>query len=109
MRLQAVVDTAAQVTLVSEDFYKSLDPAPPIHREVVMNTAGKGMQMNGFICWPFPSSPGDTVLSRHLCGPNRGRYVIRLRLFRVEWGVSASLATYIRRGNTHELGEQVVP
>ena len=29
MQLQAVVDTAAQVTLVSE-FYKSLDPAPPI-------------------------------------------------------------------------------
>jgi hypothetical protein len=28
MQLQAVVDTAAQVTLVSEEFYKSLDPAP---------------------------------------------------------------------------------
>lgn len=51
MRLQAVVDTAAHVTLVSEEFYKSLDPAPPIHREVV--TAGKGMQMNGFIAGPF--------------------------------------------------------
>ena len=43
MQLQAVVDTAAQVTLVSEEFYKSLDPAPPIRKEVVMNTAGKGM------------------------------------------------------------------
>jgi hypothetical protein len=32
---------------VSEEFYKSLDPAPPIRKEVVMNTAGKGMQMNG--------------------------------------------------------------
>jgi hypothetical protein len=30
MQLQAVVDTAAQVTLVSEEFYKSLDPVPPI-------------------------------------------------------------------------------
>jgi hypothetical protein len=30
MQLQAVVDTAAQVTLVSEEFYKSLDPAPTI-------------------------------------------------------------------------------
>jgi hypothetical protein len=38
MQLQAVVDTAAQVTLVSEEFYKSLDPAPPIRKEVVMNT-----------------------------------------------------------------------
>jgi hypothetical protein len=45
MQLQAVVDTAAQVTLVSEEFYKSLDHAPPIRKEVVMNTAGKGMLM----------------------------------------------------------------
>jgi hypothetical protein len=29
MQLQAVVDTTAQVTLVSEEFYKSLDPALP--------------------------------------------------------------------------------
>ena len=30
MQLQAVVDTVAQVTLASEEFYKSLDPAPKI-------------------------------------------------------------------------------
>ena len=42
-QLQAVVDTAAQVTLVSEKFYKSHDPAPPIRKEVVMNTSGMGM------------------------------------------------------------------
>ena len=53
MQLQAVVDTAAQVTLVSEEFYKSQDPAPPIRKEVVMNTAGKGMQMNRNITCPF--------------------------------------------------------
>jgi hypothetical protein len=53
--------TAAQVTLVSEEFYKSLDPAPPIRKEVVMNTAGKGMQMNGYIAGPF-----QVVLGTHL-------------------------------------------
>ena len=53
MQLQTVVDTAAQVTLVSEEFYKSLNPAPPIRKEVVMNTTGKGMQMNGYIAGPF--------------------------------------------------------
>jgi hypothetical protein len=41
----SVVDTEAQVTLVSEEFYKSLDPAPPIRKEVVMNTTGKGIQI----------------------------------------------------------------
>jgi len=61
MQLQAVVDTAAQVTLVSEEIYKSLDPAPPIRKEVVMNTAGKGMQMNGYIAGPF-----QVVLGTHL-------------------------------------------
>ena len=53
MQLQAVVDTAAQVTLVSEEFYKLQDPAPPIRKEVDMNTAGKGMQMNRNITGPF--------------------------------------------------------
>ena len=61
MQLQAVVDTAAQVTLVSEEFYKSLDPARPIRKDVVMNTAGKGMQMNGYIAGPF-----QVVLGTHL-------------------------------------------
>jgi hypothetical protein len=61
MQLQAAVDTAAQVTLVSEEFYKSLDPAPPIRKEVVMNTARKGMQMNGYIAGPF-----QVVLGTHL-------------------------------------------
>ena len=60
MQLHAVVDTTAQVTLVSEDFYKSLDPAPPIRKEVVMNTAGKRMQMNGNIAGPF-----QVVLGTH--------------------------------------------
>ena len=60
MQLQVVVDTAAQVTLVSEEFYKSLDPAQPIRKEVVMNTAGKGMQMNGYIAGPF-----QVVLGTH--------------------------------------------
>ena len=52
IKLQAVVDTAAQVTLASEEFYKTLDPAPQIHREVISNTSEKGMQMNGFIAGP---------------------------------------------------------
>jgi hypothetical protein len=60
MQLQAVVDTSAQVTLVSEEFYKSLDPAPPIRKEVVMNTVGKGFQMDGYIAGPF-----EVVLGTH--------------------------------------------
>jgi hypothetical protein len=53
MQLQAVADTAAQFTLVSEEFNKSLEPAPPIRKEVAINTAGKGMQMDGYIAKEF--------------------------------------------------------
>ena len=60
MQLQAVADTAAQFTLVSEEFNKSLDPAPPIRKEVAINTAGKGMQMDGYIAGPF-----EVVLGTH--------------------------------------------
>ena len=63
MQLQAVVDTAAQVTLVSEEFYRSLDPAPPIRKEVVMNTAGKGMQMHGYIAGPFQVVQGTHLFT----------------------------------------------
>ena len=50
--LHAVVDTAAEVTLISEETYKSLGDPPPVLREVIMNTAGRGLQMNGFIVGP---------------------------------------------------------
>jgi hypothetical protein len=48
----AIVDTAAEATLISEELYQSLENPPPITSETVMNTAGKGMQMNGFIVGP---------------------------------------------------------
>jgi hypothetical protein len=83
MRLQAVVDTSAQVTLVSEEFYKSLDPATPIRKEVVMNTAGNGMLMNGYIAGPFPVVLGTHQFSVEIyVAPNRGGYATGFRLFR---------------------------
>ena len=84
MQLQAVVvDTAAQVTLVSEEFYKSQDPAPPIRKEVVMNTAGKGMQMNRNISDPFQVVLGTHQFSVQIyVAQNRGGDVTGLKLFR---------------------------
>ncbi|CAC5408722.1 unnamed protein product [Mytilus coruscus] len=58
-KVDAVVDTAAQVTLISEELYKSLKKPPlppsplPILKEVDMKTVGKGLQMNGFVSGPF--------------------------------------------------------
>jgi len=61
--VRAVVDTAAQVTLISEELYKSLVEPPKIIKEVVMNTAGKGLQMNGFIAGPFRVELGEQTFS----------------------------------------------
>ncbi|VDI81407.1 Hypothetical predicted protein [Mytilus galloprovincialis] len=52
-RVDAVVDTAAQVTLISEEMYKSLKEPPPYLKEVVMNTAGKSATNEWFCCWVF--------------------------------------------------------
>jgi hypothetical protein len=71
-----------------------------------MNTAGKGMQMNGYIAVPFQVVLGTSILSRNLRGPNRGGYVTGFRLFRGKWGVLTSQRKGItdsRGGNTHEL------
>jgi hypothetical protein len=72
MQLQAVVDTAAQVTLVSEEFYKSLDPAPPIRKEVVMNTAGKKLMgiTSPDICSSFSLRCRDTPLASKKSKPS---------------------------------------
>ena len=106
MQLQAVVDTAAQVTLVSEEFYKSLDPAPPIRKEVVMNTAGKGMQMNEYIAGPFQVVLGTHQFSVEIyVAPIEEDMLLGLDFLKAN-GVSLHLrkgTTGSRGGNTHEL------
>ncbi|CAC5417076.1 TRPT1 [Mytilus coruscus] len=60
--LFAVVDTAAKVTLISEEVYKYLKAVPPVLKEVIMHTAGRGMQMNGFIVGPTEIQLGARVM-----------------------------------------------
>ncbi|CAC5370174.1 unnamed protein product [Mytilus coruscus] len=78
--LFAVMDTAAEVTLIAEEVYRSLKSAPPILREVIMNTAGKGMPMNGYVVGPVNIGiefQAHTVQS--VRGPDRGRHASRFR------------------------------
>ena len=42
-RMTAIVDTAAEITFISHDVFKSLNTTLPILREVVMNTACRNM------------------------------------------------------------------
>lgn len=61
-----VVDTAAEVILISEEVYRSLKSAPPILREVIMNTAGKGMQMNGYVVGPVNLELGSKLIQSNM-------------------------------------------
>ena len=58
---RAVVDTAAEVTILSDRIYDSLRPKPPIIKQVTLNTAGRNMKMKGMIVGPVEMTLGDFV------------------------------------------------
>lgn len=62
----AIVDTAAEVTRISEELYQGLKNSPPIISETVMNTAGKGMQMNGYIVGPVSIKLGSQTFTTNV-------------------------------------------
>lgn len=62
----AIVDTAAKVTLISEELYQGLENSPPIISETVMNTAGKGMQMNDYIVGPVSIKLGSQTFTTNV-------------------------------------------
>lgn len=55
----AIVDTAAEVTLISEELYQGLENSPQIISKTVMITAGKEMQMNDYIVGPVSIKLGS--------------------------------------------------
>ena len=59
--VRAVVDTAAEVTILSDRIYDSLRPKPPIIKQVTLNTAGRNMKMKGMIVGPVEMTLGDFV------------------------------------------------
>ena len=124
-RVAAVVDTAAQVTLISEEMYKGLKEPPPILKEVVMNTAGKGLQMNGFVAGPFYIKLGNQEFTwdiyvapigdQMLLGIDflrkqgisldlhRNQLSIHGEVIQMSWGQASSLpqTTEVRAGKNH--------
>jgi hypothetical protein len=50
--VEAVVDTAAEITLISDRLYRSLRKRPPILEHVRMLGAGREMEMRGYIVGP---------------------------------------------------------
>ncbi|KAH3781668.1 hypothetical protein DPMN_159569 [Dreissena polymorpha] len=59
--VQAVVDTTAEVTLVSYRVVAQLPEEVPVLEHVYMKTAGRGLQMNGSIVGPVTIQLGDMI------------------------------------------------
>ena len=49
IKLRAVVDTAAEVTIISDRVYQSMDPKPRRIKNITLKAAGRDMSMPGFI------------------------------------------------------------
>ena len=50
--LNAIIDTAAEVTIISDRVHNILNPKPPKIKEVTLNTAGRDMKMKGIVAGP---------------------------------------------------------
>lgn len=50
--LKAAVHTAAEVSIISDKLYSKLKPKPPTLRHAVVNTTGRGMEIDTFIVGP---------------------------------------------------------
>ena len=59
--LQAVVDTAAAVTIISDSIFRELEPKPPYLKKVILHTAGRDMKMEGFVVGPVALKLGETT------------------------------------------------
>ena len=62
----AVVDTAAQVSIISDRLFHLLDPKPAKLRDVVLHTAGRDMTMRGTVVGPLSIELGGQKLSEEL-------------------------------------------
>ena len=57
--MAAVIDSAAEVTILSDKIYNSLQDQPKILRKTVMYAAGRGMQMDTIIVGPVKLEVGS--------------------------------------------------
>lgn len=65
-KITAIVDTAAEVTLISDKFYESLLEKPAIIKKVTLNTAAKDATMPGFVCGPIQIGIGEQTFSENV-------------------------------------------
>ena len=65
IKCTAVVDSAAEVTLISDKVYKQLKPVPEVLKKLHIKTAGRDMKMDAYQVGPIKIKLGG----RHFKGP----------------------------------------
>ena len=49
VKLLAIIDTAAEVTIISDSIFEELKPTPPFLKKVILHTTGRDLRMDGFV------------------------------------------------------------
>ena len=62
----AIVDTAAEVTIISDQVFETLGNKPKISKKVIMHAAGRDMQMNGVRLEPIEMGIGKKTYSESM-------------------------------------------
>ena len=68
--LRAIIDTAAGITIISDQVHNRLIPRPPRIREVTLHTAGRDMKMAGFVValvGPVSMKLGGCTFEEEIC------------------------------------------
>ena len=66
VKVSAVVDTAAQVTLISDKVLELLDPQPIKIKDISLQTAGREMKMKGHVVGPVEIHLGNKICSENV-------------------------------------------
>ena len=59
--IKAVIDTAAMVTVISDQIYKEMKPNPPYLKTTTLQTAGRNMRMVGHMIGPVSIKLGNVI------------------------------------------------
>ena len=66
LRVDAIVDTAAQVTIISDSVFQKMDPSPSIIKHVILNTAARDLRMKAVIAGPVEIKLGSSVYKENV-------------------------------------------
>ena len=100
--LSAVVDTAAEVSIISDRAYDKLDPRPPKLRDVFLHAAGRGMRMKGMIVGPVALKLGDQSFSVDIYVAPIGEEMLLGLDFLRQHGVTIHIQpSHLRIGDKH--------